>query len=310
MTNCGCQNSDSNHNRCCSEGDIEGIEETLVSAYTKLCELGDKLIREKRFGHKCEEDICEKVEELTTLTETLETEQKKRLQGVQTCLDCTGLQSLTEQITSITGINCGLGYELCEVDDTGRESWILKNPNCVSYEDWESASYWLCRELKLDTSLETEKITNLTLAITKDVICDTVLVAVNEVLAAKEFNLKINRTTEECKIDFKLLHSEIESCNLDLKTYLQLIDHKVSFDIIKTVYENNLELKVYKSTKEEQKVDLKVNKTSQENSHVKLVTSLGEYKLSELKLDVCKLDIEEKELEKIKEQFSCDYNGK
>ena len=277
-----CDCNTNNNNNCCPDADLQ---QDLISGYTKLCELGDKLIREKRYGHKCEEDICEKTEELTGIIETLESETKKRLQGVQTCLNCTALQSLRERLTSITGINCGLGYTVCDVDESEKEAWVIKNPRCASYEDWQAASYWFCRELKLDTTLEVEKVCNITLAITKDVICDVVLLAVNTALESKKLDLRVKRSVDECKIDFKLLHTEVD-CNLTLKTYLELIDHNISFDVIRTVYENNLELKV-------------------DRKEVKLVTLLGDFALEELELDTSCLGIEE--LEKIKEKLSCDY---
>ena len=236
---CNNCNKDNNDN-CCSDSDLK---QDITAGYAKLCEYADKLIREKRFGHKCEEDICGKVEKLTGLIEVLESENKKRLQGHQPCLNCNSLQTLREQIISIVGVNCGLGYTDCEIDESGKEEWTLNNPRCASFEDWEKASYWFCDKLDLRLKIPAEEVCNLTLALKKEIISADILLVAKVIDQVNKLELKVSRSIDECKIDFKLLHSKVE-CNLDLKTYIKLIENNISFDLIRTVYENNLELKL------------------------------------------------------------------
>jgi hypothetical protein len=63
--------------------------------------------------------------------------------------------------------------------------------------------------------------------------------------ARKNLKLEVNRTEDECKLDFKLLLEKVPECNLDLKLYTTLVkQHKCTYDMIETLYKEGLSLHI------------------------------------------------------------------
>lgn len=235
--------------------EIKDNTNTLNSIYLKSCEYADKYIRQKKYGYECESNFIEKCKKLNSYLNILEKENIKSLLGSKGCLSCESLQSLIEKVIGITGKNCEGGFTTIDIDESEKDQWVLDNFKCVSYEDWEKASYKYCDDLELKLYIEPEEVCKLTLDIKSNVIKADIFLAAKAFGNVKKYNLKLNRTEEECKLDFKLLHSKVK-CDIDLKTYIDLIECNLSFDIIRTVYENNLELKV-KTIKNKKDVYLK-----------------------------------------------------
>ncbi len=78
-----------------------------------------------------------------------------------------------------------------------------------------------------------------------------------------DLDLKISRTPEECDIDFEILAEET-TIDFDLSTYKFLIANNMSYDVIRTVYENGCTLELNNS------------------AEVMLVTQMRKYKVKEL----------------------------
>jgi len=229
------------------------VTDTIGLLSSRLCDLADKELRFKKYREKCEEDIDEKVSEITTVIETLESDLKQRnIKGdITLCLDNEAIQCLIEKGKGLSGVNCKPYIpKLIQTNEDNLEEWTLKNPRCVSYQDWQKASYYFCDDVDLKLSIPKEDICDLVLElITESISCDIILAAKVFKEEKKKIDLKLSVDKQQCKVEFKLLHEKIPNCNIDLKTYIELTECNVTFDVIRTVYEhNNLELKVHKGT--------------------------------------------------------------
>jgi len=253
------------------------VLETIQMLGSKLCDLGEDEINYKRLRIRCE-DPENKVEEATSYIDVLQQVMKEKSLGLQPCLNDEDIQCIIEKSIALTGSNCGPApNSYVQVDESQLEEWVLRNPRCVSYQDWERASYYFCDNLEIKLDITPEEMCNLVLEIQTKSIDPNVLLVAEVYSEVCDLNLKLDSKSDvDCKVEFKLLHEKLD-CDIDLKTYIELIECNISFDLIKTVYENKL--KLYTTVDKEG------------NKEVILKTSLNEYPLKSLSLKTELLDI-------------------
>jgi len=226
------------------------LDKLIYECKHKLDELSESVIRSLYYGYACDNKAEGKIKLINNYITVLEEENRKTTLGGKPCLDCNNLQKLAEKVRQLTH-TCDIEYRKdLEVDKSGLDAWLLKYPQCVSYEKWERLAYKICGLLNLDIEVKkvdcdidldvfsTEQICNLAFDITRKIIPCDVMIAISIYKQACDLDLKITRTEKECKIDFDILHSKV-NCDLDFEAYKKLVDCNLSFDIIKTVYENN-----------------------------------------------------------------------
>lgn len=193
-----------------------------------------------------EVELRDKLDRLVTYREVLTRLKDQILSGVCNCLDKESYSCLMEKVTRLVGKNCKPVYVDYTIDNSNEEEWVMKCPFCRSYENWEKWSKFFAGKLNLQINADTEVLTNLILEISREIITPNVLLAISVYTEVREnLNLEISRSTEEIKLDFELLIEQVPNFDLNLSIYTELIEkHKLSFDIIKTVYDEGLSLEV------------------------------------------------------------------
>ena len=228
---------------------------------------------------------------ITYYSVLLRYEERLKWGDLDECKDCLDFESFSERVINLTGKYCGENTTDFKIDESKEHLWLMKSPQCRSYEEWEKWSKFFCRKLELQLEIE-RKECNLTFEISREIVnCDTLL-AISAYRTACDTNLKISRTPEECTIDFKLLKEDITNCDLQQKDYDNLISANVSYDIIKNVYDAGHKLKV-------------------KGKKVYLITQLDEYPLDSFPSDINLKYLSEFDLKTAldKNSFLDDYNG-
>ena len=72
------------------------------------------------------------------------------IRGFNKCLSEKEYNSIKDKIIKITGVTPIYEYRDNPFDNSNRNKWIAKHPSCVSYQDWEKWSYYLCGKLNID----------------------------------------------------------------------------------------------------------------------------------------------------------------
>jgi hypothetical protein len=102
---------------------------------------------------------------LATYYDIIKRVKEQSLAGGEICLDRESLQLLVEKVIRIIGKNCRIDLLDYKIDNSMEDIWVMKYPFCRSYEEWEKWSKFVCGELKIEISSETEKRCNLILEV-------------------------------------------------------------------------------------------------------------------------------------------------
>lgn len=198
-------------------------------------------------------------ENLIKYTEILEENYNNNIQGFKECLDKHEVDLLVSKIIKYIGKPCISTNRDLSVDISKKQRWISENPMCVSYQEWEKWSYYICGKLNID--FKVERITcDFTLELTRKIIPCDILVYIQAQKKACDLNIKLDIDKVRCQAELNILKQDV-NCDLSLTTYIELKKCNVNFDMVKKVYDCNLKLNI--NSKKE----------------VVLVTDLNEYAL-------------------------------
>jgi hypothetical protein len=154
--------------------------------------------------------------------------------------------------------DCKIGTSEVSVDNTKREEWEKNNPACVSRKQWEKIALKICNQYRLEfvvdkveanceadiTVEEMNTVCELAFDITKKIIDCEVITAISIQQKMCDLNITVERSKDECVLDYKILIEKYNTCELSLKEYITLIDEKFSFEIISAIYDKDLSLEV------------------------------------------------------------------
>jgi hypothetical protein len=209
---------------------------------TKISKISDIILKQLHYNspYKCNEDLP------VILLKYANTE----------CYNKKELKKYNDLLNSYL-FDCKVPYREITINNDKREEWEKNNPGCVSRKQWEKIAYKICYEYKLDILIEDspvcdveisteqmDNICNIAFDITRNIIDCQVLTAISVQQKMCDLNITVERSKEECVLDYKILIEKYNSCDLSLKEYITLIDEKFSFEIISAIYDKNLSLEV------------------------------------------------------------------
>lgn len=236
--------------KVCGIYNIKDIDETILNIQNKIHEFSYSrivdLINRYTLNRGNITLIIKKIDKLFTYKDILVRLKERVLAGCDPCMDRKQVQQLMEKITDILGKNCKNRYCNIIIGESREEEWVIKKPYCRTYQEWEKWSKYICEQLDLELKFEIVKRPDFILDIVTQTIKPEVLLALSVYTEVRDkLNLEINRSEEQTKLDFELLVEKIPNIDLDLKVYAELVNkYKLSFDIIKTIYENGLNLQI------------------------------------------------------------------
>lgn len=228
---------------------ITDINNLIYDICFTTAHLSKKILNNLHFGYGCADNEQETITKLTCYKWVLEQTKLRLYNGGTNCLDDNQLQCIIEAVSGLT-IKAPCGVNECrtdlKVDDSNLDDWLVQFPQCCTYSEWERFSKRYCKGLGITFGgLEIEKECDFVFEVTKEIIPQCILTSLSIVYEATcDPNLTVNRNEQECKIDWKILLEQTPKCDLDFNTYLELVDCKLTYDIIKQTYDNQCRLEV------------------------------------------------------------------
>lgn len=225
-----------------------------ISIKSKITQLSTQIIGSLSYGFGCYNTAKKKLQKLLQYQSILDRHTKAIKQGGTSCLDAAAIAALNEKIVSITGQACEDNAQDLIIDESGFETWAIRNKNCVGYQEWEKWIYYVCDQIKLEAYVQIQQCPELSIALSKEALnitmdiiqekipCDVVLVATAHKRAC-DLDLQLQTTKQQCRIQFDLLKKEIP-CNLTFDLYRKFVTCKLTYSMIKHIYKCGLSLDI------------------------------------------------------------------
>ena len=222
---------------------------------------GSELLSSMYYGYHDRDCIYKEILEARLLQSALEYLQKAKVLGDgSSCMCDEDIQSLVEKANHAVEF-CTHEEQGLEVDRSGRDKFLINNPQCVSYESWERFSEGACNTIGFEIKTTKDKC-DIMFQVSRDIISCDLLYNIQVYNKFCDLGYKISRTEEECKIDYKLL-MENHDCDMTFKTYLRLVNANISYSLVDEALSCGLTLKVM-------------------DGQPYLITPMGEYCLSDI----------------------------
>lgn len=271
----------------CYDLDIEKIRQYTYAIDQKISEYNQSFICLSTVGYGCKNVSEEQYEKLHIFKQYLDTYLKSLRLNYFSGLCPTDVQRVLEATYKLINLDyhSSEDFSYVEIDTSEFESWVLQNPTCVAWEDWEYYIPKFCIKVGIEVT-DVQKACNLMYDIKVGVIqdCSKFLYTLSIASKAKEQNCIdksyeiIITNPEQCKLDYKVLVDEFK-CDFTYDTYVSLLECNLSHKVISNLLECNVGLRY-----------------SKEGNTPIIVTKNGAYKLDEIDINLFDQSINKKHL--------------
>lgn len=215
-------------------------------AYRKT-RLSKELEKRQHYGVGCSEKVLyDQIDEVNSLYESVERWmlRYKRFpehEELEECCPC----SLKDRQLEANIKQLGEKIKLSKVNDyfekvTVDEYYILKNPKCNSYEDYERAAKRYCYEIGVEVKRQ-DQVCNFTLDIVRSTIPCELIYSLGVVQKACNLGYSVMSTAAQCKAQWQILVTE-DNCDIPFNIYSKAVNKGITYDIVKDIYNSNLSL--------------------------------------------------------------------
>jgi hypothetical protein len=249
------------------------LETLILRSQNAIADLAKQKLNQLYYGYSCDPDALEKIKKISAYRDILQRHVAINHYNFKPCIDgdnCDGkLQCIKEHLIKLVGSGHKIKYKTVTTDISFQQEWDDAHPICRSYEIWEKWSRVIARNYDLDISI-TKMEENLVVELIKNSIPNELIVNLTLVKQANDMQVTLIKNIEEevLKYNTSILYDNSE---LNLDTFVSLVENNISFDIIKTVYESGLSFEITKT---------------EQSSTVNLVTSLCKYDINELNVNL------------------------
>lgn len=234
----------------CYDLDIEKIREYLFAIDDKVVKHNESKICTTDWGYACKPVKDDQFEKLLIFKDYLyhyyESLRLKYYSGI--CPD--EVQKVLEATSKIITLNYHSSEDFSNVivDDSDFDKWVINNPYCVAWEDWELYVPKMCPKLGINV-LNVKDACNLVFDIQVDEIEDNCkFLYTLSVASIAQKNKCVDLRVEnliKCDIDYQIAIKNIDTCNLTYEVKSELIDCKTKYDILIKEHNCNLDFNTY-----------------------------------------------------------------
>lgn len=214
---------------------LKEVQNFILNINELISKLSASRIDNYYYGYDCETETSS----LHLYKFLLEKFVKDNLRGVE----CTCPEVIEKIITKLQKYIPKPKDIDVEIDRSKEEQWIKNNIFCTTKARWKKLAYKICHDIELDIRLVPE-----------DIVCDLALEVkigtldcnIIEALSVSSINcqtgVKVDRTEQECKIDYKLLIENINDAP-SFKTYMNAVrKNHMTFDQILDIYKSGAKI--------------------------------------------------------------------
>ena len=124
------------------------------------------------------------------------------------------------------------------VDTSDMDLWLISNPFCCPFEKWNEFSKRICRDLDINFTIDKTHC-DLVLGLTIDKKYCNLLYTLSFYKDVCDKNLTLSTSESKCLSEYSLLTQEVDCEGLDYNSYRKYSrDYNMSFDIVKSIYQN------------------------------------------------------------------------
>lgn len=228
----------------CFEIDLNTIDELIYACKFKIADLSSQEMQVLFYAEGCfpreKINLGKKVQCYLTILERV---WKQVYYSAKLCLCPKEIQSVIEATKGLVDVSCcNRGREDCLFDESEMAQYVIDNPACQSYANWNKWTKYFCGEIEFKIEIE-ERACDIMFAIAKDVLPCNVLFALQVKKQMCDLGFKVNRSEDECKLDWKILVEETK-CDIDFTTYYRLTCCGFSYDIVKSIIDTGCTIEV------------------------------------------------------------------
>lgn len=214
----------------CYDLTLDRINDIIYAIEDKISKVSENFICEKSWGFSRPniKDSSKKV--LSLYRNTLLRYKRSILLGDSTCLCDDEAQSIIENSLNLVDISCTFDSNRCDivVDNSGVSSWLLTNPGCVAFEDWEERMFWVIPKLGITVN-EVSDAYKLIYAISVSAVLDPYRIMYNLTVFSKAVNegcydVNVDVTKVKCDLDYSLYIKDIEKCKIEFNSIVKSIE--------------------------------------------------------------------------------------
>ena len=229
----------------CYDLDIEKIREYIYGIDKKISEYNQSSICISDWGYACKPVTLEQFEKLMIFREYINHYYQSLKLNCDFGICPNEIQKILEVTSKLIDLNFHINEDFSNVkiDDSQFDEWVLNNPYCVSYEDWEKCLIKICPKVGIEVT-DVKAVCNFMYGIiSTQITCIEKLLYTFDVieLARKNKCFDISINTNNCKLDYETI-VEKHKCDLDFNTYISLINCNLSSKAIDNLLESNLDL--------------------------------------------------------------------
>lgn len=133
-----------------------------------------------------------------------------------------------------------------QIDSTNFDLWVVNNPYCVAYEDWEKSLYEICPQIGITVTNITQTC-NFVLDISSNKIednCKFLYTLSIATVARQQSCFDINvKNLGTCKINYETIVKKYD-CDLDFNTYVSLLNCNLSHKVVTNLLDCGVTFKV------------------------------------------------------------------
>lgn len=241
-SNCGCCKTCQDCPNC-YDLDIEKIRQYLYAIDLKIVEYNETYLCISDWGYSCKPVTYEQFEKLIIFRNYLNRYYDSLRFGYSSGVCPNEIQRILEQVSKLVNLSFHPSETFTNVfiDDSNFDSWVLDNPYCVSYEDWEKRLVRACFKVGIKVN-KIEKTSELLVKIKSipDPCRFLYTVSVYNV-AQKCITTKVKVNKKECKLEYNALVKE-HKCDMKFDTYVKLLECNMTPKIIGSFLSCDLEV--------------------------------------------------------------------
>lgn len=280
----------------CYDLDIEKIREYLFAIDEKISDYNQSAICISDWGYACKPVTYDQFEKLIIFRDYIDHYYNALRLNCDSGICPDEIQKVLEATSKLVSLNFRASetYSNVEIDDSKFDEWVIDNPYCVAWEDWEYHIAQICPKLgfkvisvqdacRLVYDLKVDEIQNscqflytLTVAsiakkkscidvkVTNLIKCNLNYTAAVNSIETCDISFEAKAELIQCKLNYDVLVKQ-HKCSFDFNTYVKLLSCNLSHEVISSLLECNVDVKY-----------------SVENKCPVIVTNNGEYNLNDL----------------------------
>jgi hypothetical protein len=229
----------------CYETDIEKLDQYIYNINCKISEYNSSSICTDSWGYACSNVNKKSFEELMIFRYFLKQHRKSLAEGYSCQLCPEEVQNVLE--ASFYHIDSKFDKTSdVVISKEGFDEWVINNPTCVAWEDWERGVNRICKRIGIEVTNASDNYKFVYEILSKSLNDSCVLYytldVVSKAIEQKCFDVSI-KNIASCKVDYDLIVSNTD-CDLSFEMYMKMLSKNLSSTVIHNLYSSGGSLKL------------------------------------------------------------------